>query len=132
MALTSGSEAHKTHGSGNARGNGGLHLRHEVVGIGGGNDVISAPGGDGLLGGAEFFLTLGDGAGQNSDLPVKQWCSNNDVSKDQYYYWLRKIREMTVSEIPVPVSDTVSFRRLEVKPPLTGTRQSVMIHLPQQ
>ena len=38
---------------------------------------------------------------QNSNLPVKQWCSNNDVSKDQYYYWLRKIREMTVSEIPV-------------------------------
>ena len=68
---------------------------------------------------------------QNSNLPVKQWCSNNDVSKDQYYYWLRKIREMTVSEIPVPVSDNVSFRRLEVKPPLTGTRQSVMIHLPQ-
>lgn len=25
---------------------------------------------------------------QNSDLPVKQWCSNNDVSKDQYYYEL--------------------------------------------
>ena len=68
---------------------------------------------------------------QNSNLPVKQWCNNNDVSKDQYYYWLRKIREMTVSEILVPVSDTVSFRRLEVKPPLTGTRQSVMIHLPQ-
>ena len=57
-------------GEADQRGNGGLHLGHEVVGIGGGNDVISAPGGDGLLGGAEFFLTLGDGAGQNSDLPV--------------------------------------------------------------
>lgn len=68
---------------------------------------------------------------QSSGLPVKQWCSNNDVSKAQYYYWLRKIREVTVSEIPVPASDAVSFRRLEVKPPLTGISRSVMIHLPQ-
>ena len=34
-------------------------------------------------------------------LSVKQQCSNNNVSKDQYYYWLRKIREMTVSDMPV-------------------------------
>ena len=34
---------------------------------------------------------------QASGLSVKEWCLSNNVSKDQYFYWLRKIRERTVS-----------------------------------
>ena len=30
---------------------------------------------------------------QSSGMQVKQWCAQNEISKDQYYYWLRKVRE---------------------------------------
>ena len=29
---------------------------------------------------------------QNSGMKLKDWCAANAVTKDQYYYWLRKIR----------------------------------------
>jgi hypothetical protein len=29
----------------------------------------------------------------SSGLKVKDWCLQNNVSKDAYYYWLRKVRE---------------------------------------
>ena len=29
----------------------------------------------------------------SSGLKVKDWCQQNNVSKDAYYYWLRKVRE---------------------------------------
>ena len=28
-----------------------------------------------------------------SGLKVKDWCEQNNINKDTYYYWLRKIRE---------------------------------------
>ncbi len=43
----------------------------------------------------------------SSGLKVKDWCLQNNVSKDTYYYWLRKIREaacdsMETSFVRVP------------------------------
>ena len=64
----------------NQSGNGGLHLGHEVVGISSGDDVLSAPSSDCLLSSTELFLTLGDGAGQDSDLPVVVGCFCNSLS----------------------------------------------------
>ena len=29
---------------------------------------------------------------QESGKKLKDWCSDNDVTKDQYYYWLSKVR----------------------------------------
>lgn len=29
----------------------------------------------------------------NSGMKVKDWCEQNNINKDAYYYWLRKIRE---------------------------------------
>jgi len=29
---------------------------------------------------------------QESGMKLKDWCSENGVSKDQYYYWLSKVR----------------------------------------
>ncbi len=29
----------------------------------------------------------------SSGMKVKDWCLQNNVSKDAYYYWLRKVRE---------------------------------------
>ena len=51
-------------------GNGGLHLGHEVVGVGSSDNVLRAVGGQSLLSSAELLLALRDGAGQNGDLPV--------------------------------------------------------------
>lgn len=74
---------------------------------------------------------------QASGLKVKQWCFQNNVSKDQYYYWLRKVREMTVANMPMPAdnlhaaNDNVSFKQLEVKSPVTCMMPGVIIHLPQ-
>ena len=43
----------------------------------------------------------------SSGLKVKDWCQQNNVSKDAYYYWLRKVREaacdsMEASFVRVP------------------------------
>lgn len=73
---------------------------------------------------------------QTSGIQVKQWCLQNNVSKDQYYYWLRKIREMTVENLPIstdrsPAEDNLTFKQLEVKAPASGLAPAVIIHLPQ-
>ena len=73
---------------------------------------------------------------QSSGMQVKQWCIQNNISKDQYYYWLRKVRETTVENLPVnaemiSVKESVTFKPLEVKAPSTGFAPSVTIHLPQ-
>lgn len=70
---------------------------------------------------------------QASGLNVKHWCSQNNISKDQYYYWLRKIREMTVDNMTAiePVSSAasnISFKPLQVGSALTT---SLTVHLPQ-
>ena len=51
---------------------------------------------------------------QNSSLTVKEWCSDNNVSKDQYYYWLRKLREHTVSNIPTVMLNNVDVPKDDV------------------
>ena len=51
-------------------GNGGLHLGHKVVRISSGHNVLGTIGGQSLLGGPELFLALGNGAGENGNLPV--------------------------------------------------------------
>lgn len=54
---------------------------------------------------------------RNSGLSVRQWCKNNNISEQVYYYWLKRIRKLTVENTdpkfipiqidPVPVSNTV-------------------------
>ena len=73
---------------------------------------------------------------QSSSLTVKEWCSSNNVSKDQYYYWLRKLRKHTVANIPtvipndmdVPKAD-VSFSKLQVNVPVYTSKATVTIHM---
>ena len=69
---------------------------------------------------------------QESGMKVKDWCSANDISKDQYYYWLSKVRSKcyeaavnqlqpvkAVSNIAVPVQvQEGSF--VEIKPELVS------------
>ena len=35
---------------------------------------------------------------QNSGLSVKDYCQQNHISKDAYYYWLRKIKAAALEE----------------------------------
>lgn len=76
---------------------------------------------------------------QSSGMQVKQWCLQNNISKDQYYYWLRKVREITVDNLPISVNSlpdktdnkSMLFKKLEVQSPMSGLTPAVTIHLPQ-
>ena len=35
----------------------------------------------------------------SSGLKVKDWCMQNNISKDTYYYWLKKLREAACDTI---------------------------------
>ena len=35
----------------------------------------------------------------SSGLKVKDWCMQNNISKDTYYYWLKKLREAACDSI---------------------------------
>jgi len=55
----------------------------------------------------------------NSKLKILEWCEQNNVSKDAYYYWLKQIRKEAFAEVdskfnkPV-ISESNSF--VEIKP----------------
>ncbi len=73
---------------------------------------------------------------QNSSLTIKEWCDSNNVSKDQYYYWLRKLREHAVANIPTTMpndmyvpKDDVSFGKLQVNVPVCTSKAVVTIHM---
>lgn len=76
-------------------------------------------------------------AKQMSDLSVKDWCNQNGVTRDAYYYWLKVIRERAIDNLPMDVKDSltiasenpVTFKKLEVESPTMGLQSSVVIHL---
>ena len=37
---------------------------------------------------------------KNSGLTIRDFCRQHDLSWHAYYYWLKKIREQIVSELP--------------------------------
>ena len=37
---------------------------------------------------------------RSSGLPVKQWCSQNNVPEGSYYYWLNKVRKQAMESFP--------------------------------
>ena len=72
------------------------------------------------------------------DQSAKQWLVANNVPEKQYYYWLRKIRKLSLENAPVPTGSLptkpeqpVKFRKLEVQSPVSGMQAAVIVHLPQ-
>ncbi len=75
---------------------------------------------------------------QSSCMTVKAWCELHDVNVKSYYYWLRKIRKLSLENSPVPTGslptkpeEPVKFRKLEVQSPVSGMQAAVVIRLPQ-
>lgn len=76
---------------------------------------------------------------QSSGQTVRAWCAEHGVNIKSYYYWLRKLRLQTISNLPAEVkrelqtsenADPVSFRKLEVQIPLPDLQPAVIIRLP--
>lgn len=71
-------------------------------------------------------------------MTVKAWCELHDVNVKSYYYWLRKIRKLSLENSPVPTGslptkpeEPVKFRKLEVQSPVSDMQAAVVIRLPQ-
>lgn len=41
-----------------------------------------------------------------SELSTKQWCNQNGIQEGSYYYWLKRIREKSLKQLPVPKAET--------------------------
>jgi len=71
---------------------------------------------------------------QNSGLPVRSWCSLNNVSEQSYYYWLKRIRkvayEQQIPAIQRELPKPVEFAKLQVNTNVPNKDASVIIHLP--
>lgn len=39
---------------------------------------------------------------QESGLKVKEWCALNGVTKDTYYYWKRKLKDLCLDQVDIP------------------------------
>jgi hypothetical protein len=72
---------------------------------------------------------------QPSDLTVKEWCAQNEIKQQSYYYWLKKIRKAACEQLPAiqteaELSKPVEFAKLQVNPSNHYQQSAVMIHLP--
>lgn len=76
---------------------------------------------------------------QSSSMTVAAWCDAHDINVKTYYYWLRKVREIAVENLPVKATNLpvhtkqehITFKPLEVKSPVAGMQAAVIVHLPQ-
>ncbi len=69
---------------------------------------------------------------QNSGMSVHAWCVQNGFKEQSYYYYLKKIREQAIKDLPVPIKKEkpVVFQKLEVQTPVQNTKAAVIIRLP--
>jgi len=58
-----------------------------------------------------------------SGLPVKKWCEENQVSATQYYYWLRVIREDSLIKAGT-LTATGGAQFAEIKPSIRELQSS--------
>jgi putative transposase len=53
---------------------------------------------------------------RTSQLSVKDWCLENNVNKDQYFYWQRKVRKQLCASVEdVAKEQAIAFAPLQVE-----------------
>lgn len=70
---------------------------------------------------------------QSSGLTVTAWCKTNGICEQTYYRNLKLLREELCENLSVPIDvpeKPVTFKKLEVTPPLPNTQAAVIIRLP--
>lgn len=72
---------------------------------------------------------------QASGMAVSSWCKQNGYKEQSYYYYLKKIREDELRNLPQPLAikkeeKPVAFKKLEVQTPVPSTSAAVIIRLP--
>ena len=55
---------------------------------------------------------------QNSGLPVRTWCAQNGLKEQSYYYYLKKLREQAIENLPVPIQEECIFREICASVPI--------------
>lgn len=68
----------------------------------------------------------------NSNLKILDWCKQNNVSKDAYYYWLKQIRKEAVDEANFRLNKpaiTESNSFVEIQPVTSSVIASEVIKL---
>lgn len=58
---------------------------------------------------------------QASGLTIAKWCKENDVTPSNYYYWLKRIKQMACDSLPIV--DVQSNQLVKVPASLTETKK---------
>ena len=69
---------------------------------------------------------------QSSGMNVDTWCETNSISRNSYYYWLRKVREAACHELAAvddSPNEPVVLKKLEIQTPVPGTTAAIIIRL---
>lgn len=69
-----------------------------------------------------------------SGMTVTAWCKANGIVEQTYYKNLKKLREETIENLPVPITTDICekptvFKKLEVQSPLPNAKAAVIIRL---
>lgn len=68
---------------------------------------------------------------EESGLRVKEWCHQNGVTKDTYYYWKRKLKDLCLEQMDIPSFVEISGIQsagTAIVQPAGEAAASVMVH----
>ena len=58
---------------------------------------------------------------RTSGMMIKDWCEENNITRDKYYYWQRKVREAACESLTKQAPDSQSFAEI----PTVLTRDTI-------
>lgn len=71
---------------------------------------------------------------QASGQSITSWCEQHDIKIKTYYYWLKKLRLLSMEQagisVPSQSTEMATFQKLEVESPVSHTQAAVIVHLP--